>query len=91
VQYRGLSNSALDVFEPQLLQTVRTIATDNASVPYDAPLRRVEEIGQDGLKIVKFIGQRCFTRDFAAPIRYVIGFRTPQGLMNTRGRFVGAR
>jgi hypothetical protein len=58
-------------------------------VPHDVPLCRVDDIDQNGLKIVKFIGQRSFIHDFARPGRVVLGFRIPgEGVRNTSGRLV---
>lgn len=52
-------------------------------------MRRVEEVDQNtGRKIVNWVGAQSFVRDFAAPVRHVVGFRTPQGFMNTSGRFI---
>ena len=33
VQYRGLPSDAFEGYEPQLLRAVRTVATDNSTVP----------------------------------------------------------
>jgi hypothetical protein len=76
VQYRGLQDDTLNAFEPQLLNAVRTHAMDNSTVPYDAPLRRVEVRDQNGLKVVNWIGQRSFIHDFTRPCRRAI-IRTP--------------
>jgi hypothetical protein len=51
-------------------------------------MRRVEEVDQNGLKTVKWIGQQSFIHDFEQQARRVVGFWTPQGFMNTSGRFV---
>jgi hypothetical protein len=62
VQYRGLKNDALDVLEPQLYKAVKDGAYDVSTVPR-GELRKVVEIGQDGMKIVKFIGSQSFVLD----------------------------
>jgi hypothetical protein len=85
VQYRGLPSDAFNGLESQLLGAVRTIATDNTSVPYDAPLRRVEDVDANGLKIVKWVGQRSFIHDFTRPGRRVVSFLTPHGRVNASG------
>lgn len=77
VQYRGLPSDAFEGYEPQLLRAVRTVATDNASVPYDAPLRRIEDVDSNGMKIIKWIGQRWFGHDFTREGRKVVRFREP--------------
>jgi hypothetical protein len=86
IQYRRMDDSILNNFEPDLLKAVRTHATDNSSVPYDAPLRRVEEVDTNGLKIVKWIGQRSFIHDFTRPGRLVTSFLTPHGRVNASGQ-----
>jgi hypothetical protein len=86
VQYRSLKDDALNSLEPQLLRAVRTLATDNDSVPYDAPLRRVEKIDGNGNKLVEWIGQRSFIHDFARPGRRVTSFLTPHGRVNAGGQ-----
>jgi hypothetical protein len=69
VQYRAMPDSILNKFEPDLLSAVHSTASQNDTVPFDAPLRRVEEVDQNGLKIVKWIGQRSFIHDFTRPGR----------------------
>lgn len=77
VQYRGLPSDAFEGYEPQLLRAVRTVASDNSTVPYDAPLRRIEDVDTNGLKIIKWVGQRWFGRDFTREGRRVVTFRQP--------------
>jgi len=63
VQIRQLRADALGVFEPQIYSACKAAAYDATSVP-PGDLRRVEEIDpQNGMKIVKFIGQHSFVRD----------------------------
>jgi hypothetical protein len=85
IQYRRLPDDILNGFEPQLLQAVRTYATDNSSVPYDAPLRRVEERDANGLVSYRYVGQRMFIHDFTRPCRRVVSFRGPDGRMTSEG------
>ena len=85
VQIRQLSNDALDVFEPQILQACRTEAYNATSVPL-GEMRRVVEIDQSGLKIVKFIGQESFVKEMGRPGRRVTSFRTSQGFVDASGR-----
>jgi hypothetical protein len=87
VQFRALRNDAFKVFKPRLQKECRDAAYRADSVSA-GEMRRVEEVDQNGLKTVKWIGQQSFVRDFAAPIRYVLGFRTPEGFMNTSGRYI---
>jgi hypothetical protein len=69
VHVRQLDDDALAVFEGQIYDECKRAAYDASTVPEDAPLRRVEEIDGNGLKIVKWIGQRSFVRDFTIPGR----------------------
>jgi hypothetical protein len=88
VQYRSLKADVYEALEPDLLKAVAEYGNRNDSVPYDAPLRRVEELDANGVKIVKFIGQRHFIEDFKAPVRRVLSFTTDQGRwMSNRGWF----
>jgi hypothetical protein len=84
VQYRRLDTAVFDNFEPQLLTAVQRAAYDASSVPV-GQYRRVVEVDSNGLKIVKWIGQRSFTDDFKAPVRRVISFLTPHGRVNAAG------
>jgi hypothetical protein len=80
LQYRRQDDSVLDNFEPQLLQEVKKHAFDNASVPWDQPLRQVYETDpQNGLKVIKWVGQRSFVHDFKAVPRRVVSFLTSNG------------
>jgi hypothetical protein len=74
VQIRQLSADALGVLQPQILKACREAALRADTVPVDAPFRRVEELDENGLKVVKFIGQRSFIHDFTRPGRRVVSF-----------------
>ena len=87
VQFRQLRNDAFDIFEPQLLKDCKSAAYRADSVPLGR-MRRVEEVDQNGHKMVKWIGQQSFVRDMMIPGRRVLGFRTDQGFMNTSGRYI---
>jgi hypothetical protein len=76
VQVRQLSADALAVFEPQIYDACKSAAYNADSVP-DGQMRRVEEIDGNGLKIVKFIGQHSFVRDFTTRGR-LARIRTPE-------------
>jgi hypothetical protein len=69
LKYWDLDDTAFEVFEPQLLKALPQERRRNDTVPYDAPLREVIERDANGLKIVKFIGQRSFVHDFKSPTR----------------------
>jgi hypothetical protein len=73
VQYRGLDDQTLGVFEPQLFKAVRDAANDPSTVP-PGQYRRVVEINQGGTKIVNWIGPRSFTDEFTRPGRRVVSF-----------------
>ena len=79
----------LDIFEtvePQIYKACRDTASRNDTVPFDAPLRRIEERDSNGMKIYKYIGQRSFVHDFTRPGRRVVSFRTDQGFVDASGR-----
>jgi hypothetical protein len=84
VQYRALNDSALDALEPQLLRAVHAEAHNPATVP-PGEFRRVVETDQGGTRIVKFIGQESFVKQFTRSGRRVVSFRTDQGFVNASG------
>ena len=86
VQYRGLPSDAFEGYEPQLLRAVRTVATDNSTVPYDQPLRRIEDTDANGLKVIKWLGQRWFGHHFTREGRRVTSFMTYHGRVNASGQ-----
>jgi hypothetical protein len=73
VQYRGLDDQTLSVFEPQLFKAVRDAAHNPETVP-PGEMRRVEAVDPGGTRYVKYIGalreddprlgQRSFIEDF---------------------------
>jgi hypothetical protein len=70
VQVRQLPDSALPVFEDKIYAVCKASAMRPDSVP-PGELRRVEEVDRNGLKVIKWIGQRCFTDQFTQPGRSV--------------------
>jgi hypothetical protein len=86
VQYRQLADDALGALLPQLLKAVSAAGKRNDSVGPNDPLREVHERGDNGEHIIRFLGQRSFIHDFAAPVRRVAYFRTNQGPIRTDGR-----
>jgi hypothetical protein len=62
-------------------------AYDASTVPV-GQYRKVVEVDGNGMKMVKWIGQRSFTDDFKAPVRRVISFLLPQGPVDASGRFL---
>ena len=81
VQVWKLPNDALDVLEPQLLRECRKAAYNADSVP-PGEFRRVVDIDpQNGAKIVRFVGQECFTKQMGRPGRRVKSFRTSHGMV----------
>jgi hypothetical protein len=84
VGYRRLDDKALAALEPQLYSTVRSIAFDRDSVPA-GETRRVVNIDANGQKIVNYIGNYSFIRDFTQPGRRVVGFRVGDHYVNTTG------
>jgi hypothetical protein len=84
-QYRSMPDDAFKIFEPQLRRAVYETALRPDTVPV-GQLRRVEQVDQNGLKIVSWIGQESFVRDMGRPGRRVISFRTDQGFFDASGR-----
>jgi hypothetical protein len=87
VQFRALETDVLDRFEPRLLRDCKEAAYRADSVP-PGQMRRVEAVDGNGYKEVRWIGQECFVRDMMVPGRRVLGFRTPEGFLNTSGRYI---
>ena len=73
VQFRRMDDYVLANFEPQLYKAVRDAAHDPSTVP-PGQFRRVVEIDQGGTKMVKWIGQESFVKDFTRPGRRVTSF-----------------
>jgi hypothetical protein len=85
-QYRKQDDYVLNNYEAELLPAVKQYAYNDASVPFDAPLREIKEVDpQNGLRINRFIGQRSFIHDFTRPGRRVVRFCT---VSDNRGRAV---
>jgi hypothetical protein len=85
VQYRRLDDSALGALEPDLYRTVRNIAFDPMSVPA-GEMRRVVKVDSNGLKMVEWVGQESFIKEFTRRGRRVTSFRTDQGYVDASGR-----
>jgi len=49
-------------------------------------MRRVEQVDQNGLKIVSWIGQESFVKDMTRPGRRVVNFHTDHGFVDASGR-----
>jgi hypothetical protein len=85
IQIRQMANDVLNVFEGQLLKACRAEAYNPKTVPV-GEFRRVVDVDQNGMKIVKFIGQQSFVKDMGRPGRRVVSFRTDQGFVDASGR-----
>ena len=85
VQYRRLDDAILSAFEPDLYRAVHDIAYDRDSVPEGETRRVVSIDSNNGMKIVSFIGNHSFVRDFTRPGRRVVGFRVGDHYVNTSG------
>jgi hypothetical protein len=77
-----LPTDALEAYEPQFFKACKESAYRPDSVPANE-LRRVEEVDGNGMKIVKWIGQRSFVHDFTREGRRVVSFRR---LVDDQGR-----
>jgi hypothetical protein len=87
---RDLRNDSttLNIIEPQILAEVLAQAQNPANVP-PGEMRKVIEVNPDnGMKMVKWIGQTSFVVGMGQPPRRVISFRTPQGAVDASGRFL---
>ncbi len=84
-QVKHCPRDVLDVVEPQIFAACRASALQNDSVPFDVPLRRVEERDQSGVKAIRWVGSRSFVHDLKAPVRRVLGFRTEHGYVDITG------
>ena len=87
VTIKRLPDDTLGPYEDLIYPECKAAATRPDSVP-PGEMRRVEEVDANGNKTVKFYGKECFVRDMMPPSRLVLGFRTPQGFMNTNGRYM---
>jgi hypothetical protein len=85
VQYRGLDDATLSVFEPQLYRAVRAEAHNPNTVPR-GEYRRIVKIDSNGMKMVEWVGQESFIKEFTRPGRRVTSFRTDQGFVDAGGR-----
>jgi hypothetical protein len=84
VQYRRLDSAIFDNFEPQLLRACRQEAYNPATVP-PGEYRKVVELDGNGMRMVRWVGQRSFIEDFKPPVRRVVSFLTPHGRVNASG------
>jgi hypothetical protein len=88
VNMRGLRSDALSVFEPQVLAAAVQEINNPLNVP-PGELRKIEEVDQTGkLKIIRYVGRECFTRQLGRPGRRVISFNTSNGPVDANGRFM---
>ena len=87
VQYRSLRADALDAIEPQFLTVIETEALNPANLA-PGEIRPIEKIDEFGNKRIDWVGRESFVRDMMPASRRVLGFRTPQGFMNTSGRYI---
>jgi hypothetical protein len=88
IRLKALDDDVFTPFEPQIYAACKEAGNRPDSAAPDE-LRMVERIDPgNGQKTIEFLGTRSFVHDFKAPIRYVRGFRTDQGFVNTTGRFL---
>jgi hypothetical protein len=80
VQYRRLDTDIFDNFEPQLLQAVQRAAYDASTVP-PGQFRKVVEVDNNGMKMVRWIGPESFVKAMTRPGRRVVSFNTTNGPM----------
>ena len=70
VQVRALPDSALPQFERMIYDGCKSAAHLPDSVP-EGQLRRIEDVDRNGLKIIKWVGNHHFVKDFTIPGRKV--------------------
>jgi hypothetical protein len=88
VTVKRIPGDALDNFEKMYYDACRDAGSRNDSAP-PGQMRMVEKVNpQNGQKFIEFLGTRSFIHDFPSYARRVVGFRTPEGLWNTGGRYV---
>ena len=86
VNYRGLKADALDVLEPQLLQTAKVEAF-NPNTVTPGEFREITKVNPaNGYKEHLFIVPRSFVFYMMRPGRRVISFRTDHGYVDASGR-----
>jgi hypothetical protein len=85
IQYRRLDDAILTAFEPQLYQAVQAEAHNPSSVP-PGEFRRVVKVDGNGSRMVEWIGQESFVKEFTRPGRRVTSFHTDQGFIDASGR-----
>jgi hypothetical protein len=83
-----LWNNGFEQVENEIYRDCRTAGTqpDSAAPGELRAIERADPI--TGWKTVEWVGRRSFIHDMKRPIRYVRGFRTDQGYMNTTGQFL---
>jgi hypothetical protein len=83
---RTLPLDALKTLEPQILAAASDSAFRPDAVPQGRIERRESVDGNTGRKIVSWLGQQSFVKDFGRPGRRVTSFRTDQGYVDGSGR-----
>jgi hypothetical protein len=80
--------AALDNFEKMVYDACHKAGTSNDSAA-PGELRMVEKVDpQNGRKFTEFLGTRSFIHGMKPFVRRVVGFKTPDGIWNTGGRFI---
>ena len=88
ITVKRIPGDALDNFEKMYYDACRDAGTRNDSIP-PGEMRMVEKVNpHNGRKFIEFYGTRSFIRDMKPFVRRVLGFRTPEGLWKTGGRYV---
>jgi hypothetical protein len=90
VKIWDLPQAALSEFENLIYPQAKAEAHRPDSVP-PGQMRKVHRPTAGGHEIIEWVGKDSFVRDFSSPVRLVLGFRTPEGIMNTSGRYLHAR
>jgi hypothetical protein len=87
-QVKHIPLPVLEIVEPQIHAACKQAGTRNDSAP-PGEMRMVTKVDpQNGRKFNEFLGTRSFIHDMKPLARRVVGFRLPDGLWNTAGRYV---
>jgi hypothetical protein len=85
-EYWKLPDDAYPIFENQLLRAVAAAGKRNDSIGPNDPPRMIEEVGKNGERVIRWLGQRSFVHDMKAPVRRVISFNTGEQGRYSPGR-----
>jgi hypothetical protein len=86
LQYRAMPADAFAAIEPDLLRAVSEYGCSNDSAP-EGGTREVQEIGRNGERVTKFLGNRSFIHDLKAIPRRVVSWNSIGGRVRANGTY----